>query len=436
MTSKPERTRREFLVDFGAGAVTAVTAGIALPPGSAKGHPSAIRAGFTQAPRIITLGSNYSAQQQKAGLQAAINATRLNVAINTFDHNGYQDNFNRYIQNPDDVASWFGGYRLRALAEKGLVADLSDVWADLPDMTQGFKNASTAADGKQYFVPFTFYPWAIFYRRSLFAAKKYRIPKTWKDLLALCKKMKADGITPFSAVNDGNWPQMGMFDMISMRTNGYDFHLSLLKGHEDWRGPKVVKVFENWQKLLGYYQSDVNSRRWEDGADALVEKKTGMFLVGTWVLSRFDSKDPRVTTVVDDLDFFAFPSIVPAYGQDAVEAPIDGFVMAKSAKNVEGAKALLTALGSRPAIDAYLSVDPSVVAANSGANSAAYNRLQKKSVELVTGAKHISQFLDRDTDPDFAARVVGPAIKDFLNGKDLKQVLSVVEQEKSTYDFG
>ena len=31
-----------------------------------------------------------------------------------------------------------------------------------------FKGASTGNDGKQYFVPFYYYPWALFYRKSVF----------------------------------------------------------------------------------------------------------------------------------------------------------------------------------------------------------------------------------------------------------------------------
>jgi multiple sugar transport system substrate-binding protein len=385
----------------------------------------------------VTFGSNYSEDKVKRAIAAAMASTGINVKINTVDHNGYQDNFNTYIQQPDDVVSWFAGYRMRAFASKGVVGDISDVWANLPDLSAGFKSASSGLDGKQYFVPLYFYPWAVHYRKSFFAEKGYEIPTDWTQLLALCEKMKADGITPFSAANDGGWPQMGMFDMINLRTNGYDFHVSLMGGKESWTDPKVAKVFENWKTILPYYQPDANSRKWEDGAAAWGKKETGMYLIGTFLASQFDPvKDPGAQAILDDMDFFAFPAIDPAHGQDAVEAPIDGFMMAKTPKNEVGAKALLTAIGGAAAIDAYLGVDPSVVAANSKANTSTYNALQKKSAELVGSAKYIAQFLDRDTDPDFASKVVGPAIKDFLAGKDVAGILKVVEEQKATYTFG
>jgi multiple sugar transport system substrate-binding protein len=162
-----------------------------------------------------------------------------------------------------------------------------------------------------------------------------------------------------------------------------------------------------------------------------------MYLIGTFLASQFDPRqDPKNQAILDDMDFFAFPAIDPAYGQDALEAPIDGFMMARRPANEAGAKALLTALGGTATINAFLRVDPSVVATNLKANSSGYNRLQIRSAELMRSAKYVSAFLDRDTDPDFAAQVVGPGFSDFLAGKDIGAVLSSIEQQKATYVFG
>ncbi len=67
----------------------------------------------------VTFGSNYSDEKPKAGMQAAIDATGVATKVNTVDHNTYQENFNTYIQQPDDVVCWFAGYRMRAFAEQG-----------------------------------------------------------------------------------------------------------------------------------------------------------------------------------------------------------------------------------------------------------------------------------------------------------------------------
>jgi multiple sugar transport system substrate-binding protein len=428
-------SRRTLFAAAGAVGVGAVAAGYGHKPSTTPTTPATTPA--APAGDAVTVGSNYSDEKPKAAFAAAVAATGVPASINTVDHNSYQENFNTYIQQPDDVVSWFAGYRMRAFASKGVIGDISDVWAGLTDMSEGFKSASTALDGKQYFVPLYFYPWAVHYRKSLFAEKGYAVPTTWDEFKALCDKMKADGITPLAAANDGGWPQMGMFDMINMRTNGYDFHVSLMGGKESWTDDKVKKVFSNWAEITGYYQPDVNGRTWQDAATALGKKEVGMYLLGTFVTSNFDpAKDPAAQEIIDDIDFFAFPAIDPAHGQDAVEAPIDGFMMAAKPKNEAGAKALLGGLGQAAAIDAYIALDPSVVAANSKANTSGYNALQKKSAELVGSAKYIAQFLDRDTDPAFASEVVGKALQDFLadNGQ-IDSILSSVEEQKKTYTF-
>jgi multiple sugar transport system substrate-binding protein len=437
--------RRRFIV----GAATALGAGAFLAAcgsdddsSSSSGESATTEAAGSTATDTsgdgceTTFGSNYSDEKPKAGMAAAVaSATGVTADINTVDHNTYQENFNTYVQQPDDVMAWFAGYRMRAFANKGVVGDISDVWSSsLDDMSEGFKNASTGTDGKQYFVPFYFYAWGIHYRKSLFEENGYEIPTTWDELLALSAQMEADGITPFCAANDGGWPQMGMFDMLNMRINGYDFHVSLMAGNEDWTSDEVKAVFAAWNELLPYYEPDANGREWQAAANSFGEKKCGMYLLGNFLTSNFDSETQQ--DIIDDIDFFAFPEINPEFGQEAIEAPIDGFMMAASPENEECAKQLLAALGSKEAIEAYIAVDPSVVAASSTADTSGYNPLQAKAAELVGSAKYISQFLDRDTDPDFASNVVGKAIADFITDPTaIDGLLATVEEQKQTYTF-
>ena len=76
------------------------------------------------------------------------------------------------------------------------------------------------------------------------------------------------------------------------------------------------------------------------------------------------------------------------------------------------------------------------MAANSKADTSGYNALQAKSAELVGAAKYISQFLDRDTDPDFASQVVGKGLADFISDpSSVDTVLSTIEEQKQTYTF-
>jgi len=301
------------------------------------------------------------------------------------------------------------------------------VWATLkPHFSPAMQAASKGLDGHYYFVPIYNYPWAVFYRKSVFKAGGYTIPKTWDQFLALCKKMKADGLTPIAFTDKDGWPAMGTFDILNMRINGYDFHVRLMAGKEAWDSAKVKSVFNHWRQLLPYYSSGALGLTWEEGAQQLIGKKAGMYLLGSFV-------GQQATKAADhaDLDFFPYPAINPAHGQDSLDAPIDGFLMSKKAKNAAGAKQLLTLLGSAQADNIYLKSDSNDTAANSQASTAHYNVLQKKAAKLIWSAKHIAQYIDRDTRPDFASTVMIPALQTFLNHPtDVNGLVSNIQKQK------
>jgi multiple sugar transport system substrate-binding protein len=380
----------------------------------------------------VTVGSNQSDAVPKAGVQQVMDAfskanSGLSVKINTIDHNTFQENINTYLQGqPDDVFTWFSGYRMRFFASKDLAGDISDVWTNQTGMSDALKKASTGDDGKQYFVPSTYYPWAVFYRKSLWTEKGYTPPKTLDQLKTLGTKMKSDGLIPIAFADKDGWPAMGTFDQLNLRINGYDFHVSLMAGKEDWSGDKVKKVFDTWRGLLPIHQTDSLGRTWQEAAQSLQQKKSGMYVLGAFLAQQFTKGAEQ-----DDLDFFTFPEVDSTIGTDAIEAPIDGWMMAKRPKNVEGAKKLLSYLGGAEAQGIAVKADPSVVATNDKADQSAYTPLQKKSVEFVKSAKSIAQFLDRDTRPDFASTVMIPALQSFIKTPDdIDGLVKNIQQQK------
>jgi multiple sugar transport system substrate-binding protein len=347
----------------------------------------------------MSIGSYHSDELPKAGLQAAVDAFTnpdVSVTVNTTDHNTFQENINTVMQaQEDDVITWFAGFRNKFFADQGLVGDISDVWSGIDGLGEGFKAASTASDGNQYFVPVSFYTWGINYSKSLFAENGYTIPTNLDETMALAEQMKSDGITPFGYCNDGGWPVMGTFDILNMRLNGYDFHVDLMGGNGDWTSDEVRQVFTTWESLLPFHQEGANGRTWQEAAVDLADKKTGMFLLGTFAASG----DERLLT---DMDQFVFPELDSDIGASAMDAPIDGYQMVASPDNEAAAKEFLLYMSTVEAQTAILGEDTSVVYSNSGVDTASYSDLQSRAIELADAATGIAQFLDRDTIPDVA----------------------------------
>jgi multiple sugar transport system substrate-binding protein len=108
-------------------------------------------------------------------------------------------------------------------------------------------------------------------------------------------------------------------------------------------------------------------------------------------------------------------------------------MMAARPRNEDGAKALLKYLGTAKAEDTYLKSDPNNIGAHNDADKSGYNALQKKGEELVSNAKSISQFLDRDTRPDFASTVMIPSLQEFIkNPNDVDGLTKNIESQKKS----
>jgi len=423
--SRKEIDRRGLLRVIGAGGATIAAASLlaaCTPSGGSKSGS-----------KTTTAGANYSDPAPKAAFASVVAAFHKKygdtVKVNTVSHNDFQNNINNYLQgSPDAVFTWFSGFRMKSYAKSGLTLPLDDVWKKIgSNYSSSIAGASTAADGKKYLVPWVTYPWAVFYSKSLFAAKGYDIPKNWADYKALAAQMQKDGLVPIAFADKDLWPACGTFDYLNMRINGYKFHVDLMAHKESWNQSKVQDVFGHWSEILPYTQQGSLGRIWQDAADAIGNKTAGMMVIGADQIAAQLTGDQY-----DDLDFFAFPEINPDYGQGAVEAPIDGFMLSKKGANDPVATKFLEYLGSGAAQQIYLGVNKADIATAKDADTSKYSALQKKSAEFIGAAKDLSQFLDRDSLPAFASNVMEPAIQTFI-GTGKFDGASVETQAKQVY---
>ncbi len=100
----------------------AAAAGLAACGG---GSGSASKSEISKATGTATFGSNQSDEVPKAALAEVVSKFQaahsgLTVKTNTVDHNTFQEQTNSYLQgSPDDVFTWFAGYRMKFFADKG-----------------------------------------------------------------------------------------------------------------------------------------------------------------------------------------------------------------------------------------------------------------------------------------------------------------------------
>jgi multiple sugar transport system substrate-binding protein len=400
-------SRRDMLKIAGFGSLAAFIA-------ACGGTTTSGNTGITATGGKMTLGSYASDPGSKAGVQAIADAfTAANggtkVTINTVDHGTFQNQITSYLQGtPEDVFTWFSGHRMRFFADKGLATPIDDVWSAVKsNYTAGFEASIKGNDGHAYAVPTDYYPWAVFYRKDVWAAKGYTVPTNWDDLKALCEKMKKDGLTPIAFADKDGWPAQGTFDILNLRMNGYDFHVNLLTGQngQKWTDPKVTAVFKKWSEITPYYSKAFAGLTWEQGADQLLRKQAGMYLLGLFVSDEFKASGTQAD--LDQLDFFAFPDVGSSYdAEKALDAPIDVYMVSKKSptlsNNLGQVKAFMEFMTKGSTQVLFWKNSPGSIPTASDADTSTYPALTKKAVDIVSKAQKITQYFDRDSRPDFA----------------------------------
>ena len=154
--------------------------------------------------------------------------------------------------------------------------------------SDAFKRRSTGDDGKQYFIPFYNYPWAVFYRKSVFADKGYTIPTTMDEFKTLADKMKADGLIPMAFGDKDGWPAMGTFDILNLRHERLRLPRRADGGRREVDGPEDqggLRDLEGAPPLLSTRTPPAAPGR--TPPDTLVQKKAGMYLLGLFVSAQF-----------------------------------------------------------------------------------------------------------------------------------------------------
>lgn len=402
---------------------------IALASPAASPTAAAISPTVAATPGTVTVATPNSGDSE-GGLGAVMtycgHQTGETVVINTVQ---YGDNSLDYLKSSTaDVVVWSAGSRMRAAAKHGLVAPISDVWQKVgANYSNTLRAASTGDDGQQYFIPLSSEPWVVLYRKSLFAAKGYAVPKTVDQFVTLAKKMKADGLVPLASGDKDGWPAEGMFDILDMRMNGFDFHTGLMAGTEKWTDTRVKAVFQEWAQLLPYFDPNATSRVWQDASQSLFGEKAGMFFFGTFMLGATNDK-----TVLDDIGLFPFPVFGNQYdSENGIDVPSDGLAITATSQNLGGAKKVLECVASEDAERVYAQGGRGYVPAIKNADTSAFTPFQKEAQQVIESSTRIAQFMDRDSPADFTgATGMQGFLADFMNrpSQDLDAYLAKIQK--------
>lgn len=353
--------------------------------------------------RVLVFNSNASDPAPKAAFEQLVadfeaENPEIDVQVNTFDHEGYKTAIRNFLTaDAPDVVFWFAGNRMRPFVDAGQFMDVSDVWAEhgLTDSLSSTLSAMTI-DDKQWGVPFTYYQWGVYMNRDVYAQVGVEPADTWEGFLANCEAFKAADIDCLTTGSKALWPVAGLFDYLSLRTNGYDWHMQLTNGEIPWTDDSVRAVFAEFEKVLPYVSANHAAIDWQDAVSNLVQGKAANYVMGNFAVASF--KDGGMTD--DSLGFMSFPTINPDIPR-AEEAPTDTLHIPAGAKNPDDAK-LFLAFAARPDVQTTLNAALGQLPVNAEAEVGDDPFLQAGFDMLSTAEGGIAQFFDRDAPPEMA----------------------------------
>lgn len=123
----------------------------------------------------------------------------VTIEVEALDEEAYKTKFKAYAMDgmPDVVSIWGQPSFLDEVLEAGVLAELNEAdYADygfIAGSLEGFKK-----DDKLYGLPRNTDIMLIYYNQKMFEDNGWTVPDTYEDLIALCKDIKAAGITPIA----------------------------------------------------------------------------------------------------------------------------------------------------------------------------------------------------------------------------------------------
>lgn len=329
--------------------------------------------------------------------EAANPDVKVNLTTNgREDHKTAIRNFLK--ADPPDLTTWYGGARMQIFSDNGLFTDLTDLWnkENLSDAMASADGLVRGKDGKVYAVPYSYYQWGIYYRRDVMQQHGVAEPKSWDDLIAACKTLRAAGVTPIAIGTKFLWTAAGWFDYLNLRINGLDYHLKLASGEVPYTDSKLDDVFKHWRQLVdnGCFLENHASYDWVEGTAPIIEGSAAMMLIGNFVMGNLTEAG-----IADKMEYVQFPRIKADVAMYE-DAPLDTWHIPSGAKNKKDAMRFL-AFFAQPEINALIPAAAGTLPPNKY-SPAPEDRILKEGQQVLSSAAGLAQFFDRDADPAMA----------------------------------
>ena len=337
---------------------------------------------------------------------------------------------------PPDIAALPQPGMMKNFARRGFIKPLSSnvvskidqnyakVWKDLGSY-----------DGKVYGVfhrvnakSFVWYP------KKAFETKGYTIPKTWDELVALEKKIAADGVTPWSIGFESGaasgWAGTDWLEDVMLRTAGPDVYDKWVNHEIPFNDPAVKKamqylsdIFMNSKYVYGG-PTNILTTNYGDAVKPLFDNPPKAYLhrQGNFITGFMPEEIQQ--NLESEVGVFALPSIDPKWGTPVLGGG-DQFVAFNDRPEVQEFLAFLT---TWEACAPWAKVGGALFP-HKNQNFDDYGNAIERDIAKILVNATVFRFDASDMMPaEVGAGTFWTGMVDFVSGSDIDTVLSDIEK--------
>lgn len=204
-----------------------------------------------------------------------------------------------------DVAQLKAYGELQPLVNAGLLVALDDKVPELKSFYPvALEGAKGVKDGKLYGVPYSVPDMGIFYNKKIFKQYGVKVPATWDEFIAACKKLKDNGVIPIAAggASGSAWSLEIMVGVFGPNVYGADDFWNAIKaGKANFNDKRFVAALEQIQKLGPYLSPGFEGMDYTSATFQFINEEAAMFVGGSWENGNFKTQNPS-------LEFGIFPA--------------------------------------------------------------------------------------------------------------------------------
>jgi raffinose/stachyose/melibiose transport system substrate-binding protein len=197
----------------------------------------------------------------------------------------------------------YGGLEQFAKAGYLLPLDTTNV-PELANLSpDALKSETLRADGKVYSLSSASQTLGLLINKDIFAKAGVTPPKTWDELLAACKTLKAAGVTPIANGSATGWTDEIFAGIFTNPMLGRGFVDDVVAGRTNFADPPYVNALTHLLALRDYMPDGYTGIDYATSQQLFLSGRAAIFAGGSFEIANFRKQNPKL-----NMDFIAPPA--------------------------------------------------------------------------------------------------------------------------------